>query len=170
MSDDRAHLLVRIESDADAAAVREVQIRAFGREAEADLVDAVRAGAASVLSLVAVWQGEVVGHVLFTPVQLGPGRAVALGPLAVLPDRQAQGVGTALVREGLRRLAVLGHGAVVVLGEPRYYRRFGFRPASAFGVSWDRPVPDEVFMALELRAQALRGGGTVRYLAVFDGV
>jgi putative acetyltransferase len=166
----RMELGIRAEAAGDAAAVRTVNAAAFGREAEAELVDAVRSAEAAVLSLVAVWQGEIVGHALFTPVAVGGGRAVALGPLAVHPDRQGQGVGTALVREGLRRLATLGHGAVIVLGDPGYYRRFGFRPASAFGVSWDRPVPDEVFMALELRAGALSGGGTVRYLPAFDRI
>lgn len=163
----RTELVIRAEADGDAGAVREVEIAAFGREAEADLVDAIRASAAAVLSLVAVWRGELVGHALFTPVTVGTGRAVALGPLAVHPDQQGQGIGAALVREGLRRLGTLGHGAVVVLGDPGYYRRFGFRPASAFGVSWDRPVPDEVFMALELRAGALGAGGIVRYLGQF---
>ncbi|MEZ4241482.1 MAG: N-acetyltransferase [Myxococcota bacterium] len=161
-------LRIRTEAPGDAPAIHEVERLAFGREAEAELVDAVREAGAGVLSLVGVWAGEVIGHVLFTPVSVGGGRGVALGPLAVHPDHQRQGVGTALVREGLRRLQTLGHGAVVVLGEPGYYRRFGFRPARAFGVSWDRPVPDEVFMALELRPQALAGGGIVRYHGLFD--
>jgi putative acetyltransferase len=161
-------LVIRTETADDADAIRAVEIAAFGREAEADLVDAVRDAHAGVLSLIAVWRDEIVGHVLFTPVTVGPGmRAVGLGPLAVHPDHQRQGVGSALVREGLLRLGSLGHGAVVVLGEPRYYRRFGFTTASSFGVRWERPVPDEVFMAIELRPRSLSTGGTVRYLPQF---
>jgi putative acetyltransferase len=161
-------LVIRTEAPGDGDAVRRVHEAAFGRDAEADLVDAVRAARAAVLSLVAVWRGEIVGHALFTPVTVGTGSAVGLGPLAVHPDHQDQGVGSALVREGLVRLSVLGHGAVVVVGAPAYYRRFGFAPARAFGVSWERPVPDEVFMAIELRPRALAGGGVARYLPAFD--
>jgi putative acetyltransferase len=76
-------------------------------------------------------------------------------------------VGTALVHEGLRRLRGLGVGAVIVLGDPAYYGRFGFRRASRFGVRWDRPAPDEAFQALELAERALRGGGIVRYPPAF---
>lgn len=164
-------LVIRTEGRDDAPRIRAVEIAAFGRTAEADLVDAVRAAHAGVLSLVAAWREQIVGHVLFTPVTVGPGaQAVGLGPLAVDPGYQRQGVGSALVREGLLRLGSLGHGAVVVLGEPRYYRRFGFATASSFGVRWERPVPDEVFMAMELRPRSLSTGGTVRYLPLFDQV
>ncbi|MEQ1570817.1 MAG: N-acetyltransferase [Myxococcota bacterium] len=163
-------LVIRNEGPSDALAVYAVHQAAFGREAEADLVDAVRDARAAVLSLVGVFDDRVVGHVLFTPVSVGNTHAVGLGPLAVDPGVQGQGVGTALVREGLLRLSTLGHVAVVVLGSPGYYQRFGFRPASAYGVSWDRPVPDEVFMALELRPNGLADGGVARYLPLFDGV
>jgi putative acetyltransferase len=162
--------VVRTEEPGDEAGIRLVERAAFGRDAEADLVDAVRETGAALLSLVAADGGEIVGHVLFTPVAVGRGAAVGLGPLAVLPRHQGRGIGTALVREGLTKLRAAGHGAVIVVGEPRYYRRFGFVPASRYGVRWDRPVADEVFMALELRALALRDGGLVRYHPAFDAV
>ena len=162
--------IIRTEEPGDADGIRRVERAAFGREAEAELVDAVREMGAALLSLVAVEGGEIVGHALFTAVAVGSGAGVGLGPLAVPPEHQGRGIGSALVREGLTKLRAAGHGAVIVVGEPRYYRRFGFVPASRFGVRWDRPVPDEVFMALELRGGALREGGVVRYHAVFEGV
>lgn len=164
------NLSIRAEQAGDEDEIHVVVSAAFGGDAEAELVDRVREARAGVLSLVAVWDDAIVGHVLFTPVAVGAGRAVALGPLAVAPERQGEGVGSALVREGLLRLGGLGHGAVIVLGEPRFYRRFGFVPASVYGVRWDRAVPDEVFMALELEPRALAGGGTVRYLRQFDAL
>src|SRR5688572_25279900 len=115
--------IVRIEEPGDEDSIRAVERAAFGRDAEADLVDVVRDVGAALLSLVAVEGGEIVGHVLFTPVAVGRGAAVGLGPLAVLPSHQGRGIGSALVREGLTKLRAAGHGAVVVVGEPRYYRR-----------------------------------------------
>lgn len=159
--------IVRTEAPGDEDGIRAVNRAAFGREAEAELVDAVREVGATILSLVAVDGGQIVGHVLFTPVAIGGGAGVALGPLAVHPKWQRQGIGTALVREGLEHVRALGHGAVVVVGDPRYYRRFGFASGSRFGVRWERPVPDEVFMALELRPHALANGGICRYHPAF---
>ncbi|QQP98036.1 GNAT family N-acetyltransferase [Lysobacter enzymogenes] len=143
---------------------------AFGRADEADLVDRLRADGAVRLSLVAVEAGEVVGHILFTelPTQVD-GRevdAVALAPMAVDPRRQNDGVGSALVREGLARLAQDRFEAVIVLGHPAYYPRFGFSAALAAKLA--SPFAGEAFMALELVAGALRGeAGRVRYPAAF---
>lgn len=161
-------LSIRAETEDDHDGVRRVHLAAFGREAEGEIVDRVRASAGALLSLVALLDARVVGHVLFSPVTLDPARPiVGLGPLAVHPEHQGLGIGSALVREGLSRLRSLGYPAVVVLGDPSFYRRFGFRPASVFGVRWERPAPDEVFQALELRAGALAGGGIARYHAAF---
>lgn len=143
---------------------------AFGRSYEADLVDRLRADGVVRLSLVAVEDGEVVGHILFTelPTQVD-GRevdAVALAPMAVDPRRQSAGVGSALVREGLARLARDRFEAVIVLGHPAYYPRFGFSAALAAKLA--SPFAGEAFMALELAAGALRGeAGQVRYPAAF---
>jgi putative acetyltransferase len=114
----------------------------------------------------------VAGHVLFSPVAVDPaaGRAGALGlaPLAVLPGRQRRGVGSALVRAGLDELRRRGAAAVVVLGHAAYYPRFGFAPASRFGLRCEFDCPDESFLALELRPGALAGGaGVVRYRPEF---
>jgi putative acetyltransferase len=143
-------------------------------------VDALRARGQAMLSLVAVEAPEVVGHILFSPVTIEPvgepagessaGRvtALGLGPMAVLPTRQRQGIGSLLVRTGLEACRAAGHGCVVVLGHPEYYPRFGFAPASRYGVRWEHPAPDEAFMLLELRAGALGGrGGIVRYQPEF---
>ncbi len=167
--------IVRPEQPADLAAIHRVLRQAFAREAEAALVDRLRQRGVSTLSLVAVEAGQVVGHILFTPVTItssaANSEAVALGPLAVAPARQRRGLGSALVRAGLGRLRRAGHAAVIVLGHPDYYPRFGFKPAQSFGIRWEHPVPDEAFMALELHAGALAGrGGVVKYQPEFDGV
>jgi len=166
--------LVRPETPADVASIRALTTRAFGGTGEAVLVDRLRARGALVVSWVAEYGGEVVGHVAFSPVALfgAPAvRCLGLGPMAVAPERQRGGVGSLLVRAGLARCRDLGGEAVVVLGHPEYYPRFGFLPASRFGVrcAWD--VPDEVFMALELCPGALRDArGPAAYAPEFDDV
>ena len=97
--------------------------------------------------------------------------ALGLGPMAVLPTRQRQGIGSPLVRTGLAACRDAGHGCVVVLGHPEYYPRFGFTRASRHGVTWEHPAPDEAFMLVELRDGALGGrGGIVRYQPEFGAV
>jgi putative acetyltransferase len=165
---------IRPETPADAAAVRRVNEQAFGRAVEADLVDALRDAGAAILSLVAEADGEVVGHVLFSPLSIetatGVHEAVALAPLAVVPERQRQGIGTRLVEDSLARLRDGGHAAVVVIGHAAYYPRFGFLRASRWGLGVTFEVPDEAFMALELVPGFLAGcAGTVRYRPEFDG-
>jgi len=166
---------IRTEEPSDHAAVRRVNEQAFGRVLEADLVDALRAAGAATLSRVAEANGEVVGHVLFSPVTIetasGMRTALGLAPLAVLPERQRQGVGTRLVEESLARLRADEHGAVIVIGHASYYPRFGFDRASRWGLRVDFEVPDDAFMALELVPGALAGcAGTVRYRPEFDSV
>jgi putative acetyltransferase len=165
---------VRPEQPDDRAAIRHVNEQAFGQPAEADLVDLIRDRRKVTCSLVAMSEGGVVGHILFTPVVIeaaGQVTAVGLGPMAVLPSRQGQGIGSLLVRTGLAACRDAGHSCVVVVGHPEYYSRFGFAPASRHGVAWEHPVPDEAFMLLELRPGALGArGGIVRYQPEFDGV
>lgn len=150
--------------------VHALHCAAFGRADEADLVERLRADGLVRLSLVAVEDGDVVGHVLFTalPTRVD-GRdvaAVALAPLAVDPHWQGSGVGSALVREGLARLARAGFEAAIVLGHPAYYPRFGFSAQLAAKLA--APFVGEAFMALELADGGLRGqGGEVRYPAAF---
>lgn len=171
-------ITIRAELTEDRTAVRRVNEGAFGRTTEADLVDALRAAAAPLLSLVAEEDGEVVGHLLFSPVTVEtacpsdavPALLLGLAPVAVLPEWQNRGVGSQLVREGLQACRKLGATAVVVLGHPEYYPRFGFVPASRFGLTCEYPVPDDVFMAQELVPGALTEPGLVRYHPAFAAV
>lgn len=167
--------LIRPETDDDASAIRRVNEQAFGQPAEALLVEALRENGASLLSLVAENDNQVVGHILFSPAHIKSDEsetpAVALAPVAVLPDHQRKGVGTALILQGLAVLHDMGHGLVIVLGHPGYYPKFGFTPASRFGIRCPFEVPDEAFMALELREGAApRSGGVVRYRPEFDAL
>ena len=166
-------ITVRHESTADAPGVRRVNEEAFGGPAEAILVETLRKRGAVALSLVAVEDAVVVGHILFTPAEIvSEGStlpAAALAPMAVLPERQRQGIGSRLVERGIEMLRADGHRALVVLGHPEYYPRFGFAPASRFGVGCTFDVPDEVFMILELQEGVLGGrGGTVHYRPEFN--
>lgn len=165
---------VRAESPRDSVAVYEVNRAAFGRPDEAVLVDALREAGASLVSMVAVEDGAVVGHILFSPVSVEPEpldgfRAVGLAPLAVLPARQRRGVGSDLVESGIEECRRLGYDVIFVLGDPAYYRRFGFAPAAARGLRCEFPVPEEAFMVAESRPGALNGvRGLVRYRPEFD--
>ena len=164
-------MLIRAERDVDRATVHTLNTAAFPTPAEADLVDALRREVRPLVSLVAERDGSVVGHILFSPVSLegrSDLRIMGLAPMAVTPDRQRSGIGSALIRAGLDECRRLGFSAVVVLGHPEYYPRFGFSPAVRYGIRSEYDVPDEVFMALELVPGCLRGpSGTVRYHAAF---
>lgn len=163
--------VIRDERAGDAAAIRAVHEQAFGASGEANLVEALRDANAVVVSLVAAVEGVVIGHVLFSPVEMERGdeaRVVGLAPMAVSPAAQRRGIGSRLVREGLDRCRAAGVDAVVVLGHAAYYPRFGFVPASRFGLRCEYDVPDDVFMAIELRASALAAvSGLVRYHPAF---
>jgi len=162
---------IRPEHPGDLEAIREVNRLAFGQEDEGRLVDALRAGGYARLSLVAEEGGRVIGHVLFSDLPIRTERgtvgALALAPLAVVPARQKQGVGTLLVREGLRACAEAGHRIVVVVGHPDYYPRFGFSPELTARLK--APFSGPAFMALELVPGALEGVvGEVRYPPPFQ--
>ncbi|MDX1396297.1 MAG: N-acetyltransferase [Gemmatimonadota bacterium] len=164
-------LEIRPERDADRAGVRSVNRAAFETPQEADIVDALRRDVTPIVSLVAVEGAQIVGHIMFSPVGLDPAAdstLMGLGPMAVLPARQRSGIGSALVGAGLERCRELGCDGVVVLGHPAYYPRFGFVPASRYGLRCEYDVPPEVFMAFESRPGSLGGvSGTVRYAAPF---
>lgn len=148
---------IRTETGADLAAVGEVNRLAFGREAEARLVDDLRDGGYARLSLVAEEEGRLVGHIMFSEAVIrtdgGEVGALALGPVGVIPERQGRGVGSALIREGLDRCVQEGHRIVVLLGHPGYYPRFGFSAERAGNLS--SPYSGDAFMALELAPGAL---------------
>ena len=163
---------VRPERPGDAPEIREVNELAFGGPQEAQLVDALR-GTDEALSFVATVDDRVVGHILFTPVQIEPPpgdlRVAGLAPMAVRPECQRSGVGGRLIRAGLEECRRRGYGAVVVVGHPEYYPRFGFVPAHTRGLDYEAPVPREAFMVLELEADALAGrAGVVRYRSEFS--
>jgi len=160
---------VRPERAGEEPAIRALHEAAFGRPQEAGLVDALRAAGAHVVSLVAEDEGAVVGHVLFSPVDVEVGDGgVGLGPIAVRPDRQGDGLGALLVRRGLTECRARGHELVVVLGEPGFYRRFGFVPASAHALRCEYDAPDDAFMVLELVPGTLASRrGLVRYRPEF---
>jgi putative acetyltransferase len=170
---------IRPETAADHAAIRGILTAAFETEGEADLVEALRREADPVLGLVAEDGGEVLGHIFFSPVTL-PGhpshpshpdlKILGLAPMAVAPGQQRQGIGSALVRAGLQGCRALGAAAVVVLGHPEYYPRFGFQPATAFDLASEYDAP-EAFFALELEEGALADvSGTVQFHPAFEEV
>jgi putative acetyltransferase len=168
-------LRIRGERPEDIPAIHEIHELAFGRSAEADLVDALRARGQATLSLVAVEDDRIVGHILFSPVTIDAGHrrlpAVGLAPMAVLPGRQRCGIGSQLVKIGLLECRNAGYDCVVVLGHPTYYSRFGFVPAVRYGLKSEYEVPDEAFMVLAWQEGVLKDrGGVVRYQPEFRAV
>lgn len=161
---------IRRETPEDIPGIRAVVEAAFRQPGEANLVDGLRRSNALTLSAVAVIGGGVVGHVAFSPITIsGRESALALAPVAVAPDCQRQGIGTALIRWSLEECRQLGHRLVIVVGEPAYYRRFGFAPASPFDLECPFPVPPEAFMLLELSPGAAAGcHGVVHYQPEFN--
>jgi putative acetyltransferase len=166
-------IAVRFEQPEDSGGIRQTNELAFGAPLEARLVDALR-GSAGSISLVATMDERVVGHILFTPVTLEPAvtlRIAGLAPMAVRPEHQRSGIGSQLVRAGLDECGRQGYSAIVVLGHPDYYPRFGFVPAHTLGLTCEFPSPPEAFMALELVSGSLpRRSGLVRYLPEFATV
>jgi putative acetyltransferase len=171
----RERVRVRSERPEDRVAVRRVNREAFEDETEARLVDLLRGEAEPLVSLVAERRGEVVGHILLTPVEVEESPAgslvMGLGPMAVLPAWQGQGVGGELIRSGIEACRRLGASAVVVLGHRDYYPRFGFQPAASSSLRYREGEVQEHFMVRELVAGALETlAGEVRYLSPFDQV
>lgn len=162
---------IRLETRRDAAAIRDVHLRAFAPErTEADLVETLRAGEAYMpeLCLVALDGDAVAGHIAFSRAHLDSGHSVlVLAPVGVLPERQGDGAGSALVREGLRRAAQTEFGVIVVLGHAAYYPRFGFEPAGDLGIEAPFPVPAEAWMAHRLPGHRTEMRGTVVYPSAF---
>ncbi len=161
---------VREESPTDIDAIRNVNDLAFGASGEGKLVDRLRDDGLVVASIVAVANGSVIGHGLFSELEIastgGDIRAVALAPVAVLPEWQGQGVGSAVVRAGIEHCREARIDAVIVLGQPAYYARFGFSAELAGHL--ESPYRGPAFMALELRAGCLASGGVVTYPDAFS--
>lgn len=159
-------MIVRPATPADHAAIREVVTGAFHQRDEADLVDRLRADGDGLVELVAEHDGEVVGHILFSPMASDPpANIAALAPVAVKPGLQRGGIGVALNEAGLEACRAKGVEAVIVLGHPTYYPRFGFSAELARSVS--APFSGPAFMALELTPGVLQTPRTVRYAKAF---
>ena len=163
---------IREERPDDVAAIRDVNRRAFLQDQEGNIVEALRSNGAALLSLVATLNGRVVGHIMYSPLSVGGAvMGAALGPMAVLPEHQRQGIGSQLVEAGNRRLKEAGCPFVIVLGHANFYPRFGFRPASAHGIKCEWEVPDDVFLLLVLDRAKMRGvSGLAKYRDEFSTV
>ena len=165
-------LKIRPETPEDEASIRQVNEEAFGQKEEAEIVEKLRNRGVLTLSLVAVQDDSIIGHIAFSPVKVESERstfeAITLAPMAVLPAYQSKGIGSQLVRAGLEECRHLGHEVVFVLGHPDYYPRFGFVLAKPKGIECEFEVPDEAWMVLELREGALAGRrGTVIFQPEF---
>lgn len=176
MSSDRKEEMVSIrqEQPEDVIPVRMINEKAFGQPSEARIVDSIRGACADAVSLVAVDDDQIVGHIFFSPVfipgQIDVLQGMGLAPMAVLPERQHQGIGSLLARAGIEAMCKLNCPFIIVLGHPEYYPRFGFVPASQYGLScqWDG-IPDEVFMILILNEKTMVGiSGMAKYRDEFD--
>ena len=154
------------EPAADGAAIAAVIAAAFEQPDEAELVARLRAEGAMALELVAADGAEIVGHIAFSRL-VAPAGAIALAPVAVHPRRHAQGIGGGLIRDGIARLAAAGAPAVIVLGEPDYYQRFGFRAAAVAHLG--SPFPPAFLMGLDLTPGWLAAqSGGLAYPRAFD--
>ena len=167
-------ITIREERSEDIEAIRFVNEQAFRRPDESRIVAALRANGGILLSLVAIVDDQVAGHILYSPVSVmtprGPIAGAGLGPMSVLPEHQLEGIGGLLVATGNDRLRERGCPFVVVLGHPGYYPRFGFRPVSRYRITCEWPVPDDVFMVLVLDRSIMEGvSGLAKYRPEFSG-
>ena len=165
-------MIIRPETNEDINQIRELNERVFPNDTESKLVDTLRQKCFSIISYVAKSKGLILGHILFSPAELKPGetdmKIAGLAPMAVQPEHQRQGIGTKLIQAGLEHLQKEGYDAVVVLGHPEYYPRFGFTPSSQFGIKSTYDVPDNVFMIKELTPGALKEcQGVIHYHPIF---
>jgi putative acetyltransferase len=162
---------IRPEREEDQAAVYRLNSSIFATHAEARLVDALRKQASPIVSLVAIVNNQVIGHILFSPVQHSENTdalIMGLAPMAVAETARKQGIGSKLIASGMEACTRLGAGAIVVLGHPGYYPRFGFTPASTYGIECEYDVPEEAFMAIELTPHFLASKpGLIKYHECF---
>ncbi len=166
---------IRQETAPDNRTIRQIHERAFGQSAEADLVDRLRLSCPDQTSLVAVAGDQVIGHILFTPAIIeytDESKVIGMGlaPLAVLPEFQGQGAGSALIQAGLDQLRELKQAYVIVLGQPDYYSRFGFEPAYRYQISCEFTGDNrEAFMIHLLNYQGIQAKeGIAHYHSEFS--
>jgi len=165
---------IREEKVEDHEAVREINDNAFGQPEEGRIVDKIRVACEDIISLVAVDDEKVVGHIFFSLAEINNKgktiKGIGLAPMAVHPAYQNKGVGSLLVNEGIKRVKESGCPFIIVLGHEKYYPRFGFEKASNYGIKpqWDG-VPDEAFMIMILDHEAMAGvSGIAKYRKEFD--
>jgi putative acetyltransferase len=163
------NLIIRTEGEKDYERVYEINKLAFQQEDESKLIENIRKGENFIpeLSLVAEIDNKIVGHILFSKIQIigsSVFESLALAPMAVIPDLQKQGIGTALINKGMKKAKEMGFDSIIVLGHSEYYPKFGFLKASKWNITCPFEVPDEAFMAIELTEKGFDGkSGTVKY-------
>lgn len=169
--------MIRSEQPEDYQAIFNIHKQAFGQNNEAELISTLRktANFNPELSLLAFINNEPTGHLLLYPVSLETNKGklteLGLGPVAIKLNYQDKGLGTKLIKEGIKKAKLLGYTAIVVIGSPKYYKRFGFTKASTKGLKVELDVPEEDFMILELIPDALKNiNGLVKYPQEFNGV
>ncbi len=164
-------IIVRKELEADRGDIFAINQLAFETSDEAKLVDRLRKEASPIISLVAEDDGKVVGHIMFSPATFSGHEDVkimGLAPMAITPEQQNKGIGSKLVKIGLEQCKEMGVKAVVVLGHPNYYPRFGFKSSVLYGIKSEYDVPDDVFMVMELETDVFKGrAGIVKYHKAF---
>ena len=163
---------IRIEKSTDVDKIWNINAEAFETEAETNLVNALRDSGVSYISLVAEKDNELVGHILFTPVELVGDdtglKLMGLAPMSVVPKVQNRGIGSVLVEAGIEQCVSKGFDAIAVLGHPEYYPKFGFVPSVKYDIKSEYDVPDEAFMMLELTKGSLQGKqGSIKYHEAF---
>jgi putative acetyltransferase len=169
-------ITVRKEQSADIRAIDVVHMSAFEGEDEVGLIDSLRKSSSFVpdLSLVAEFNNRIVGHVLLTKVTLQHGakgsEILALAPMAVVPSQSHRGIGGELVKAAVDVARKQGYSAIVVVGQPDYYQKFGFEPASKWGLHCNLPVPTEIISALELVQGSLGSDGHVIFPSHFEKI
>ena len=166
-------MIIRDEQINDIDVIKEINDLAFKSDAEGQLIDRLRGEKIDLISLVAEENAQVLGHILFSPASIHDKekstKIIGLAPMAVHPSFQRKGIGSALIKEGLNRCIKKGYGAIVVLGHPEYYPKFGFVPSVKYNISSEYDVPEEVFMILELRKDFLKGiSGKAKYHPAFN--
>ncbi|MDD2665591.1 MAG: N-acetyltransferase [Methanocellales archaeon] len=163
------NLTIRKGEEKDYKKVYEVNCLAFQQENESKLIEKIRKGKNFIpeLSLVAEIEDEIMGHILFSRINIFGDSvfdSLALAPMAVSPEFQKKGIGSNLIKKGIEKAKELGFDSIIVLGHKEYYPKFGFQRASKWNIKCPFEAPDEAFMAIELTERAFEGkAGTVKY-------
>ncbi|MDH3329100.1 MAG: N-acetyltransferase [Desulfobulbaceae bacterium] len=168
-------MVIRNEKPGDIDKIWHINVEAFGTAVEADLVNTLRDSGSPYISLVYEQNSQPVGHIMFTPVELTGDtsglRLMGLAPMSVIPRYQNSGIGSSLVDTGIELCKAEGYDAIVVLGRPEFYSRFGFVPSVRYGIKSEYDVPPAVFMILELKENGLIGKhGTIKFHDSFAGI